>query len=91
MSLLSHITSHLLAQSIQSFSPLTSTSAPVQAVAAQRSEFSACMCRELRLGPSPINWRLGFVRKVGGGRIAAMIDWRPAWQSVTNSPTRRGN
>ncbi|SPF13370.1 hypothetical protein PSCFBP6110_00861 [Pseudomonas syringae pv. cerasicola] len=34
---------------------------------------------------------LGFVRKVGGGRIAAMIGWRPAWQSVTNSPTHRGN
>ena len=34
---------------------------------------------------------LGFVRKVGAGRIAAMIGWRPAWQSVTNSPTHRGN
>ncbi|WP_440806865.1 hypothetical protein [Pseudomonas syringae] len=34
---------------------------------------------------------LGFVRKVGAGRIAVMIGWRPAWQSVTNSPTHRGN
>nr|WP_239689394.1 DUF4400 domain-containing protein [Pseudomonas syringae] len=37
------------------------------------------------------NFVLGFVRKVGAGRIAAMIGWRPAWQSVTNSPTHRGN
>ncbi|WP_321575962.1 hypothetical protein [Pseudomonas syringae] len=37
------------------------------------------------------NGLLGFVRKVGWGRIAAMIGWRPAWQSVTNSPTHRGN
>lgn len=35
--------------------------------------------------------RLGFVRKVGASRIPAMIGWRPAWQSVTNSPTYRGN
>lgn len=35
--------------------------------------------------------QLGFVRKVDAGRIAAMIGWRPAWQSVTNSPTHRGN
>jgi len=34
---------------------------------------------------------LGFVRKVGTGRIAAMIGLRPAWQNVTNSPTHHGN
>ncbi len=38
-----------------------------------------------------IHQSLGFVRKVGAGRIAAMIGWRSAWQGVTNSPTQRGN
>ncbi|CZT26275.1 hypothetical protein PCPL58_p4087 (plasmid) [Pseudomonas cerasi] len=30
-----------------------------------------------------VHFELGFVRKVGGGRIAAMIGWMLAWQSVT--------
>lgn len=34
--------------------------------------------------------RLGSVRKVGMGRIAAMIGWGPAWQSATNSPMQPG-
>ncbi|WP_124320346.1 cation transporter [Pseudomonas chlororaphis] len=34
---------------------------------------------------------LGSVRKVGAGRIAAMIGWRPTWQGATNSRMRAGS
>ncbi|WP_369960280.1 cysteine hydrolase family protein [Pseudomonas benzenivorans] len=34
---------------------------------------------------------LGSVRKVGTGRIAAMIGWRPTWQGATNSQMRAGS
>lgn len=34
---------------------------------------------------------LGSVRKVGAGRIAAMIGWRPPWQGATNSRMQAGS
>ena len=34
---------------------------------------------------------LGSVRKVGTGRIATMIGWRPTWQGATNSQMRAGS
>lgn len=34
---------------------------------------------------------LGSVRKVGIGRVAAMIGWRPIWQGATNSQMRAGS
>ncbi|MFN3771456.1 MAG: phospholipase effector Tle1 domain-containing protein [Ectopseudomonas guguanensis] len=35
--------------------------------------------------------QLGSVRKVGTGRIVAMIGWRPTWQGATNSQMRAGS